>query len=165
MLTVGRRWQDDFVGFIPRCCQQRLINKLKESPNHIVTWYYDKQGRSGKTYICRYLVSQGDCCYLTNGDTDDLANIYHGERVIVFDFIESDKNDVNYGAIKRLKSGAIFSNKPLPCMKLFAIPHIICLANFMPDLDMLPSDRCEIYMVGKKGRSLKYTPDRENLFD
>jgi len=125
--------------------QAYVIDQLKKDPHsYNIDWYYDPIGGSGKTYLAQYLKAQGDCCYLPNCDMSDVDAIYDDERVVIFDFVRSDERDVNYEAIIRMKDGVLLSREPHPHMRHFAIPHVMCFANFMPSRSLTAGCRWKI---------------------
>nr|AQU11736.1 replication protein [Cruciviridae sp.] len=129
--------------------QQQLANEIKYSPinQRLVTWYYDKRGNSGKSWMAKYMVSRGDCAYFNNGSTSDIVYAYKNERTVVFDFSRKTEGTMNYGVIERIKDGMMFSAKYQSTRKCCARPRVICFANFMPDLTSMSLDRWDIRVL------------------
>lgn len=55
------------------------------------------------------------------------------------------ENYVSYEAIESVKDGIFFSGKYESGMTIFNQPHIICFANFAPDIGKMSSDRWKIF--------------------
>lgn len=56
-----------------RLWQLKLIAELdKEPDNRKIIWYVDERENSGKTYLTKYLVTQGDTVRLENGKSADI---------------------------------------------------------------------------------------------
>ena len=78
---------------------------------------------------------------LINGRFADLAFIYQGEKICIFDNTRSMESYVNYGILEGIKNGYLVSTKYAGCTKSFAKPHVVVMANFKPDYNKLSLDR------------------------
>lgn len=121
--------------FIPNDAQKKIIERL-ESQGDKVTWVVDKIGGIGKTWLSKYMISQGGL-RITNAKNSDIAYSYNGQNKIVIDFSRSLEGRINYDAIEALKNGMVFSSKYQSCSKCFEPPLVLVLANFEPDLRKL----------------------------
>jgi len=87
------------------------------------------------------------------GESGATENIFNGvinwhknlgmwPDIIIIDIPRSyDIGYLNYTAIEKLKDGLFFSGKYESLTKMFDSPHVICMANFPPDLTQLSVDR------------------------
>ena len=64
-------------------------------------------------------------------------------RDLIFDLPRDDKT-ISYSLLEELKDGFIFSGKYEGGIREIAIPHIIVMANYLPDTTKLSLDRWKI---------------------
>lgn len=131
-----------------RTWQANLRNLLEEEPNErTVNWYYDLVGGTGKTTFCKYLVATKNARYFNNNRTADVAFAWHGEKIVLFDFSRSNRESINYGIIESIKNGILFSGKYESRQKVYDCPHVVCFANYLPDITKLSEDRWNIVEI------------------
>lgn len=109
-----------------------------------IIWIYDELGNSGKSSFSNHMMSNHNFKVFGNGKTADIALAWNGENVI-FDYSRSQAEHLNYQVIEDIKNGRIFSGKYQSTTKFYASPHVICLANFLPNVEKLSKDRWQIY--------------------
>lgn len=125
--------------------QAQLVTELDGPVNdRKIIWFHDAPGNSGKTMVARYLIRNKGAFYTRNGKSADIAHAYNGQRIVVIDYTRSTETHVNYEILEALKDGVIWSPKYDSQTKVFECPHVVCMANFMPDLDKLSKDRWDI---------------------
>lgn len=128
--------------------QERLATILEAPVDpRKVLWYWEATGATGKTTMARYLARNKGAFYSNGGKTSDIAYAYNEEPIVVFDFVRSQEEHINYGIIEALKNGMVTSNKYQSCTKIFDIPHVVVFANFQPDVTKLSEDRWEIVEI------------------
>ena len=128
-----------------RVWQLRLIEELqKPADPRKVIWYVDDVGNSGKTFLTKYLLTEGKCMRYENGKSADVKFAYNGQEIIVFDLSRSQETHVNYEVIESIKNGVVFSTKYVSEMKVFKTPHVVIMANFGPDQSKMSQDRWDI---------------------
>jgi len=128
--------------------QERLDNELKGvAGDRRIIWVYETVGNVGKSWFSKYLVAKRGAARFPNCRTQDLAMAYKGEPIIAFDFSRTVEGRLNYGLIEQLRDGTIFSSKYESRTKYFADPHIVCFANWLPDLTACSGDRWSIREV------------------
>lgn len=88
-----------------------------------------------------------DVLILESGKKADLANAFHNEKIIVFDYTRSMEETVNYSILENFKNGYMFSAKYNSATKHFQACKVLCLANFMPDKAKLSLDRWMIFLL------------------
>ncbi len=118
-------------------------HKLPEDRH--VHWVSDIAGNSGKTHVGKLLKRDHSAIAMKGGSISNMAYVYQGEPIIVFNLARGiDPSKIPYEFMEDLKDGEIFSQKYEPCMKEFVAPHIVVLANCLPDFDKLSKDRWQI---------------------
>lgn len=128
--------------------QLTLRDILEEKPdNRTVHWYYDLIGGTGKTSFCKYIVSTTNARYFNNNRTADVAHAWNGESIVLFDFMRDDPQYINYRVIEQLKNGILFSGKYESKQKVFNSPHVVCFANYLPNMAKLSADRWHIVEI------------------
>lgn len=132
--------------FVPNVIQTEILKKLEEQTERQVLWVCDKVGGNGKTWLSKYLVSQGAERF-TNGKTADIAYAIKGKNTVIFDFSRSLQDRVNYDIIEAVKNGMVFSSKYESGSKIFKPPKIAIFANFEPDLGKLSMDRWQVWNI------------------
>lgn len=78
--------------------------------------------------MASYLASQYHTLEVTNGKTKDIAYMYHGEPVVIFD-ISRTSCEPNYQVIEALKNGKVFSSKYNSRTKVFPAPFVLIFSN------------------------------------
>ena len=123
-----------------RIWQLKLVEELQKDPDpRKIVWYVDDVGNAGKTFLTKYLLTQGDCMRYENGKSADVKFAYKGQKVS-----RSQETHVNYEVIESIKNGVVFSTKYESEMKVFSTPHVVIMANFGPDRSKMSEDRWDI---------------------
>nr|QKV51307.1 putative replication associated protein [Crucivirus sp.] len=139
--------------------QQKLLDELKGKPNdrHII-WIYDTVGGMGKSWMTDYLVSKHDAEFFENASTKDIACAWKGKPIAVFDFSRTTEERINYGVLESIKNGRIFSAKYNSTAKLFAKPHVVCFANWLPRMSAMSQDRWSIRCLDRNQEATVENP-------
>lgn len=145
----------------PRGWQIQLLERLKGKPfrdDRKVIWIYDEEGNSGKSEFFRRCVdiwpgkvwkfggwgSDRDVGYITSQMCDQCAQ----PHLAIVDLPrQSEKYDGMYSAFEKLKNGEWAVTKYAGKAIEFTIPHLVILANFLPKVKDMSSDRWEIYEI------------------
>lgn len=135
---------EEFKNSELRDWQKNALKQLEEQDNRQVLWIVDSQGNNGKTYLGKYIASHKDTFVITNGKSANIAYAFNYERYIVFDFVRSNEEYINYGVIEAFKDGYIFSSKYQSIGKRFTSRKVIVFSNFEPDESKLSADRWNI---------------------
>jgi len=127
--------------------QSELIS-ITEGPicPRAVHWIYDAVGNSGKTFVSKYLMTKGAIRF-ENGKSADIKYAYQGESIVIFDLARSQEDRVNYEVMESIKNGVLFSPKYTSKVKVFDPPHLIILANFLPDESKMSADRWNVITI------------------
>lgn len=128
--------------FVPRDGWQTELFAILHSPAHSrrVHWYSDATGNSGKSYFAGGF-GRGIGYVVTGGKHADIFYAYNYQPVVFFDWPRSSAETFPYGVVEAFKNGYFLSTKYESCAIRFPTPHVIILANFLPDETKLSSDR------------------------
>lgn len=133
-------WQSEILALLDVAADNRSIN-----------WYWDADGNSGKSFICKYIFVKYRAI-IADGKKDNVFNqiltsvVEHKIRpnVIILDIPRHNREYINYGVIEQIKNGLIYSGKYEGGALAFPSPHIFIFANFEPELHKLSVDRWRI---------------------
>ena len=146
-----------------RLWQLKLIDQLQQEPDdRKVTWIVDTKGNAGKTFITKYLLTEGNALRYENGKSADVKFALNGEKIVLFDLSRSQETHVNYEVIESVKNGVVFSTKYESKMKVFKTPHVIIMANFPPDEAKMSADRWDIRYLNEDDNKM---PNLDDVMD
>ena len=78
-----------------RLWQLKLTEELMKKPDdRKVIWYVDVTGNSGKTFLTKYLVTEGKTIRFENGKSADIKYAYNGQECVIFDLSCSQETHV-----------------------------------------------------------------------
>lgn len=134
----------------PRGWQLAVMDIIKTEPDdRTIHWFYEEHGNVGKSSLAKYLVVRHNA-NIVDGDKKSIAQACvktkHREIFIV-DIPRISRGYVSYGAIEALKNGLIFSGRYETAQVVFNCPHVICFANFYPDVSVMSLDRWNIVHI------------------
>lgn len=130
-----KRTREDYETVEWRAWQREVIDKLEEQAVRQVLWVVDPTGNNGKTFLARYLISQGAFLVRAGKHQD----IYHAfttmcpcPTMAVFDLTRSSQETIPYSVMESLKDGMIFSSKYQSKVITFTAMKVLVLSNFTP---------------------------------
>lgn len=128
--------------------QKTCVTLLKNQTDRKVLWIVDREGNSGKSWLCKYLYDTEDCNLLIGGSNRDVSYTFKNgvAEIVVFDFCRSYGN-IPYRLIESLKNGFLFSEKYESKVIHFESPKVLICSNRYPDWDQLSKDRWEVHSV------------------
>lgn len=146
--------------FAPTRPWQAEALKLVESPpnSRQVHWFYDPIGNTGKTAFMRYLgINKLAAGLKMVGSARDFATIMTNmvaegwnQQCVVFDVPrESEEYGALYTNIETVKDGVITSTKYSGRTEYFRIPHVLVMANFLPNRKKLSKDRWRVHHISQ----------------
>jgi hypothetical protein len=137
--------------------QKELLDEIKNKPDsRHITWYYDPFGNAGKTFISKHLgqykgafVSTRANAYHVATSLDEFIKQNGNDSilVVIFNFSRQQENHKIYQALEELKDGMMTSEKYKGRTLYFNHPHLICLANYLPDINSMTKDRWDIRAI------------------
>lgn len=134
-LIPDRPWQENLLRYLA----------LPAHPRKVV-WYVDLVGNSGKSHFARHYHEKSSMI-VTGGKHSDIYYAYNYEKVVFFDFARSREDAVPWEVIENFKNGFFLSTKYEVRRMVFNPPHVVCFANFHPDLAKLSADRWDIINI------------------
>lgn len=147
VITELRPWQQTVIDILKQPVDKRAIH-----------WFYDREGKKGKSELFIYLIKHYKCIALTGGKKADIINVVFNQKDVIkkikdnifaIDVPRSDHNAVSYQALEEIKNGCIINTKYEGGSFIFNKPHIIVFSNFYPQKEKLSSDRWRIYHINK----------------
>jgi len=144
--------------------QSELITELDAKPDdRTLNWIWDHTGHSGKTFLAKYMgMYKGSFVSST-------ANIYHvatqiheflkhGHTIltVIFNFTRQTEEHKVYQALESLKDGLVTSQKYKGTTLFFPSPHVVIMANYLPDITQASLDRWKMRTL-KDGTHFKHT--------
>ena len=137
--------------------QQEIVDLIEDEPHgRAIHWYWDCKGGIGKTEFCKYLfVHKPDVMYV-NGKGADMKYAVaafvekhkRGPKIVLLDFPRDYEKYVSYAGMEQIKNGIFFSGKYESNTVVFNTPHVLCFANFPPNLASLSEDRWVVTNLG-----------------
>lgn len=124
--------------------QRQLIESIPESRRK-VTWVWEAEGNTGKTFLAEYMRVQHGALISNSTSFKDVAYLYDGHPYVIFDLTRSDW-DPNYVTIEAFTNPSITSTKYEPVSKP-CISKVIVFSNSPPDLAKLSQDRWNVVHV------------------
>lgn len=123
--------------------------------DRVVYWYWEPEGKTGKTSFGRHMCIQDKHCLLVDGKASDIlcGFVKFLEKVrycntVIFNLVRDENHQfVSYGSMEKIKDGVFFSGKYESGMCLFNPPHVFVFANFEPDYSKLSADRWEVKRI------------------
>lgn len=136
--------------------QKELIDETRNKPDdRSIIWYYDLQGGSGKSFIAKHLGMYQDAFVSSKANTYHIATQLdefikaNGDTIliVVFNFTRQQENHKIYQALEELKDGLVTAEKYKGKTLYFKSPHVICLANYIPEVKHFTADRWDIRVL------------------
>lgn len=145
---------------------------IKEPDDRSIYWYWEKVGGKGKSTFCKYLTIKHNAIVLSGKAADMKYGIVkyiekHGDypECIILDIPRSMENFISYQGIEQIKNALFFSTKYESDMVVGNAPHVICFANFEPDLARMSADRWRLRHIGDIKKEVKSIFDFSDVSD
>lgn len=146
----------------PRKWQKDILDILATPPDgRTIHWVYDKEGGKGKTYLCKYLVSNHNAFYFSPAKSTDILYAYNNQPIVLFDIPRcTDEQYINWGCIEKLKDGIYFNGKFYSGTKYRKDnTHIIIFGNELPPAGKFSKDRIKILDISNKPYNFTFEDD------
>ncbi|AIF71519.1 replication-associated protein [McMurdo Ice Shelf pond-associated circular DNA virus-8] len=135
--------------------QQKLADYLKtEAGKREIIWLMDPLGKMGKTIFGKMMAYWRGALYLTWGDTKDVMNLVaksDKNNVYIFNLSRTKpkmmSSDDLYTALEQIKDGAFINTKYETSQVLMKPPHVVVMANCMPEMAKLSKDRWNVIVM------------------
>ena len=140
--------------------QNTLAEMLKNEPDdRSVIWIYDDLGNNGKSCFLKWCVMNLNCIFTTGGKGSDILNLCMNNKdkllknncLVMWSCArETDYDHIRYGIIETIKDGIICNTKYEAHSFICNSPHVLILANEMPNMQKLTKDRWKIFTIENK---------------
>jgi hypothetical protein len=139
--------------------QTDLITFLENNPPTYrqIIWYFDPTGNTGKSHLTKYLCVTMPTKYhfvnVCGGSRDFATNILNAinrgwsSHCILFDLARDSESKSIYEPLEHVKNGMITATKYQGQSFYFTPPHVVVLANFLPNVLKLSIDRWHIIHI------------------
>lgn len=125
-----------------------LHGKTCRQNDRTITWCWDTDGNTGKSYLARWLLVWRDAYLVTGGKWQDILYAYDEARYVVFDLARDQVDKVPYNLMEKFKNGFAFSGKYQSRTRVFPPARVLVLANFGPERSKLSEDRWDVRHIG-----------------
>ena len=128
----------------------------KDPDPRTIYWFHEDKGCRGKTQFCKHLALKypNEVLYLSGSLKDCMyavlkfhENKKNNLKICIFDFPRCVEDKVSYATLEKIKDGIAFSPKYESGMVIFDSPHVLCFANWTPDLTAMSLDRWYIAKI------------------
>lgn len=134
--------------------QETVLEIINEAPsNRTIYWFWENEGNTGKTSLAKHICLTQRAMYVS-GKASDIkygvaALVKKGmpPKVILVDVPRTYEQFVSYEGMEAVKNGIFYSTKYESEMVMYDPPHVVCFANFHPDMDKLSRDRWDIRVI------------------
>lgn len=128
--------------------QQKILDIIKEeADDRKIYWVYDPDGSKGKTSLIRHICLNYNAI-MVSGKANDIkcaiASMDNKPEIVLYNITRTQENYISYESLESVKDGIFFNGKYESGMIIMNPPHMIVMANCLPDLDKLTVDRWEI---------------------
>lgn len=132
--------------------QQKVLDLLEEEPDRrTIHWFWEPNGNVGKTCLAFHIcLNHKRAIYCTGKSADmkfAIAKMKRFPKICILDFVRTSEDYISYEGIEAIKNGIFFCGKYESEMVMGNPPHVICFANFEPDVGALSDDRWKITKI------------------
>ena len=131
----------------------------QEPDDRTIWWFWEPNGNCGKSALVKHIwLKYWGKVVIATGKGNDVRNQIcrhvngvpekdiEGKDVDIalLDFSRSIEDYVSYETIEQIKNGLLYSGKYEGGVCGFNPPHVLCFANFEPEVDKLSKDRWQV---------------------
>lgn len=168
--TIKPRCRDPMEGRELNAVQVWMKNIIDSEPDdRSIYWLYDPHGCSGKTTYAKHLCITRKDIILLGGKSADMkygvqaflekpANKLH---TVLMNISRACEEKISYTGMEEVKDGMFFSTKYKCGMVIFDNPHIIVLANRLPDEERMTADHWLVYEKLENGIVIPYEKNQK----
>lgn len=133
--------------------QKDIENLFHTDPDdRTIHWYWEPNGKVGKSTFVKYMCGKypDECTFSNSGRSADIVTLADPcIKMYIFDFPRTMHDHQPYNAIEQLKNGLVSDGKLKKKMRTIVMnsPHIICFANWPPNIEAMSSDRWNIIEI------------------
>lgn len=150
--------EDEQDEIILKNWQEEVIKLISQRPDsRKIIWLYENEGNSGKSWLCKHLLTHYNDVLVVSGKNSDVCNLTSNfieqndkaPKLIILDIPRTNFNGISYQAIESLKNGLINNTKYECKLHCFKPPHVLVFCNETPQMFKLSLDRWNIYEIYK----------------
>lgn len=147
ILPPRKKLKDPLNGYELYDYQKEILNRIKLEPDdRTIYWYWDKKGNKGKSALSKHICMKYNSIILCGKSNDikyAIATYLETKDldIVIFDFTRTMEDYIPYQALEEIKNGCFFCGKYESKQIIFNPPHVICFANFLPQIEKLSIDR------------------------
>lgn len=136
--------------------QQEVVGIISSEPDgRSIYWYHESKGNVGKSSLVKHICMNYNAIMVSGKGNDIKYGVAsHIEKhkevdIVLIDFPRSSEGFISYTSIEEILNGNFFCAKYESKQVLFNPPHVICFANFAPDINGLhvSKDRWKVKQV------------------
>lgn len=173
--STGKIWKFGFPKEIKIISELRPFQKdlieicLNEPDDRSVIWVYDPIGNMGKTQFLKYMNVKYNAVFSYGGKKNDIINLVFNNKdyllnynnpIMIYSFPRDINNEhISYDSIEQIKDGCISNNKFECGCFCCNSPHVIVLANCLPNLNKLTMDRWILKTINNNFELIDYKDD------
>lgn len=139
--------------------QKQVMTKLNLDPgDRKMMWLYDPVGNNGKTKFAKTLCFRHDAVGLAYGHSTDVLNLVSkmpGKRIYVWNLTRAKPANLSeldlYSAMESVKDGFFINLKYETAQVLMDPPHVVVMANHLPQRQHISADRWDLFKVTAAG--------------
>lgn len=132
--------------------QQEILDIIETEPDErTVNWFWEPTGKSGKSFLTRYIhwkhrtiIVNGKQTDVFNGIKTYIEKRKKLPRIIIIDIPRINQNYVCYSTMEKIKDGLMYSGKYEGGIIELLPVHMFIFANFEPNTELLSEDRWNI---------------------
>lgn len=150
--------------------QKQLLDiVLGEVDEGKIIWIYDEEGQMGKTQFLRYMNVKYNIPFTYGGKCADIVNLAFNNKdyllntdrgVMIYNFgRDTDNKMISYKSMEQISDGAISNTKFETGCFCCNPPHIVVLANCLPNFDALTKSRWKVKTIDQDFNLVNYVVD------
>jgi len=141
-----------------------------------IFWVYDEKGQLGKTELLRYLFIKHGMPFTYGGKAADIVNLVFNHKeyllgedraVMIYNFgRDTDNNKISYKSMEQISDGCISNTKFETGCFVCNKPHVLVLANCLPNIQSMTSNRWIIKTINNELALEDYIePEQSFVYD
>lgn len=154
-INIPKPLIDPLEGKVLYDFQEEIEIMVKEIPHdrHIY-WYWEGDGGKGKTSFVKHMCIKDKSIIMVSGKAADIkcaiskmVENKNPPTIVFFHYTRDNEEYISYEAIEAIKDAIFFNGKYESAMTIYNIPHVICFANFSPNIEKMSYDRWVIKKI------------------
>lgn len=135
--------------------QKALTVMIRAPPDdRTMVWIFDPVGNNGKTKYIKWLAYKKLALSLTYGNSGDILNLvykFQNYQAYVWNLTRAKPHQLSeldlYATMESVKDGLFVNTKYETDQILMCVPHVVVMANHLPKMQHISTDRWKIYSI------------------